>query len=144
MRTILLYVAVLGCLVKGFVSQTCDIESAINLTTTCSQEFRSTVEDKGKAIKSNPEILCWNFCKLRVCQEKAMTDTHCHEEVKYFIDSNVKIAEVILHQSQKVNCKYYDCNNCVTIFPSFGFTIIVFILLIFIQQNALKMNCKIA
>ncbi|XP_076315497.1 uncharacterized protein LOC143228034 isoform X2 [Tachypleus tridentatus] len=135
MKAILVYVTVLGCLVKGFVSQTCDIESAINLTTSCSQEFRTTIESKGKAIKNNPEILCWNFCKLRECQEKAMTDTYCHEEVTYFIDSNVKIAEVILHQSYKVSCKYYNCNNCVTVFPSFGFTVIVFILQILIQMN---------
>ncbi|XP_076351206.1 uncharacterized protein LOC143247296 isoform X2 [Tachypleus tridentatus] len=139
MKSTLYYIVILGCFVRGITPSVCDIEQAVNETTTCSQQFKRSMTDKEAVIKENPETVCRNFCKLHSCHEDAMKNSSCGKEIEYFIESNIYIARAILQRVYKVNCLNYACvnpNTSLKVTVSPVCSIVIFLVYVFVSQNA--------
>ncbi|XP_013783780.1 uncharacterized protein LOC106467940 [Limulus polyphemus] len=124
------------CFILLFVNiapstQECNMELTINKTTECTLTFTKMIGYNTQSFSKNPEKLCWNFCKLEVCQARAAEETGCAEPAQYIIENSLGVARVLLQKKHKVNCENYDTTKCgrSSVSQATGFTIVLLLLL---------------
>ncbi|XP_076340494.1 uncharacterized protein LOC143240992 isoform X2 [Tachypleus tridentatus] len=112
-------------------TQECNMELTINKTTECTLTFTKMIGHNTKSLSKNPEKLCWNFCKLEVCQTRAAEETGCAEPAKYIIENSLEVSRILLQRQHKVNCENYDSSMCgrSSFSRASGFTIVLLLLL---------------